>query len=70
LLGAFPAHRSTIKAKYKSRLRFEVILVSLEASVGVTTYNELLLTSIDKKLILSSSKVFKDILSCNPVSLS
>src|SRR5438105_834706 len=47
LLGTLPTHYSTIKGYDKVILRLAIVLVSLEASIGETTYNELFRTSID-----------------------
>jgi len=47
LLGTFLAYCTTIYREHKTWLWLWIIYVSLEANIGVTIYNELLLTSIN-----------------------
>jgi hypothetical protein len=62
LFGTFSAHYRSIEVEYKTGLWSVIILVCLEASVGVTFYNELFFTPKNYERILISSKVLKDAL--------
>jgi hypothetical protein len=62
LLGTFLPHCLSIEAEHKTELRFRIICIYLEASIVVTVYIELFLTSKHKERFLGSSQVLKDVL--------
>ena len=65
LLATPSAYCASGQHEYVSRLRFWVIGICTKTSIGVTFYGELFFTSsIDKKHILSSIQVLKDVLNC------
>src|SRR5215216_7686178 len=53
--------------KYVSGLRLRVIQISVKASIDVTIYDELFVTSINEKHILGPFQVLRDILDRCPV---
>ena len=55
LLLTPPAHSSSVQNEQKPRLRSTIIPISLETCIGVTLYDELILTSINQEHILSPS---------------
>src|SRR3990170_1924139 len=67
LLGTAPTDSSTIQYKYVSGLGLRVIRISVEASIDVTIYDELFVTSINEKHILCPFQVLQDVLDRCPV---
>src|SRR3954469_22059971 len=67
LLGTAPTDSSTIQYKCVPGLRLRVIRISVKACIDVTIYNELFVTSINEKHILSPFQVFQDVLDRCPV---
>src|SRR5215216_329717 len=67
LLGTAPTDSSTIQYKYVSGLRLRVIRISVKACIDITIYDELFVTSINEKHILSPFQVFQDVLDRCPV---
>src|SRR3990170_5883867 len=67
LLGTAPADSSTIQYKYVSSLWLRVIRISVEASIDVTIYDELFVSSINEKHILGPFQVIQDVLDRCPV---
>ena len=70
LFGTLPTHCSSVEIKDKSRLWSEIIFVCLKAGISITTHNKFLTSSIDQKLILSSSQVLKDVPDYYPVTFT
>ena len=66
VLNALLAHSSSIETKYETRLRLEIIFVTLEAYIGVSSNNQLFISTINQKIILSPLQVHKDVFRCNP----
>src|SRR6266536_1439660 len=67
LLGTAPTDSSTIQKIYISGLRLRVIQISVKACIDITVYNELFVTPINEKHILSPFQVFQDVLERCPV---
>ena len=59
LLRALPAQNSSIETKYETRS--EIIFVTLEACIGVSSNNQITISTINQKIILSPSQVLKDV---------
>src|SRR3954465_9974511 len=53
LFRTAPTDSSTVQCKHVSGLRFRIVRISVKACINVTVYDELFVTSIYEKLILS-----------------
>ncbi|KAL0409425.1 UNVERIFIED_CONTAM: hypothetical protein Sradi_1876900 [Sesamum radiatum] len=69
LLGIFSSDRTTIKFEYKTRLRFGIIIVRLEASIAVA-FQYQFATIVDQEHIFSPFQVLKYALDRAPVRQS
>ena len=54
--ASFPAYFSFIEINHETRIRSKVIFLALEARIHVTYNNQLILSTISQRIILSSSQ--------------